>query len=224
MQQINIQTKLTRGRNTIIQDNSEQHNKRKQTKMRAFPAMKNVAGAELRLVFLSLMTGHGPALQYVHARGALKWDAPHSPLFSGPARVRPSGPEPCVRPHPRLSAPTGPDRALGHQGIESAIGRTQLRGDWRSSIPRPRAAGRPSIGWPELTCFPFGKDFPWAVAHGPSVTGPARRPRPSSKEFTGPTHGPQVDWHTGRQFGGSRAVSHISQPECNVAYLVLASP
>jgi len=53
-------------------NNSIQHNKRKQTNMRAFPAMTNVANAELRLVFLSLMTGHAPFLQYVHARGELK--------------------------------------------------------------------------------------------------------------------------------------------------------
>ena len=52
-----------------------------QTNMRAFPAMTNVANAELRLVFLSLMTGHVPALQYVHARGVLNWVAPHSPPF-----------------------------------------------------------------------------------------------------------------------------------------------
>jgi hypothetical protein len=44
--------------------------------------MKNVAIANVRIVFLSVMTGHGPVLQFVHARGALKWDAPHSPLFS----------------------------------------------------------------------------------------------------------------------------------------------
>jgi len=53
-------------------NNNIHHDKRKQTNMRAFPAMTNVANAELRLVFLSLMTGHAPFLQYVHARGVLK--------------------------------------------------------------------------------------------------------------------------------------------------------
>ena len=71
-------------------------NLRNKQKKRAFPAMKNVAIAGVRFVFLSVMTGHDPFLQYVHARGALKWDAPHSPLFPWP------GPRSAARPPMRV--------------------------------------------------------------------------------------------------------------------------